>query len=97
MTAENRPLRRIGSPRGRPFCSTCPRLSPECEYSDERVLSVVHQGVRVVAESFGSLAAGQGDLCSEDGGGFVSPAMDEHLAQLVAQLLYLCSLATLQI
>ena len=56
---------------------------PEREYACEGSLGFVDQGVGVVAEAFGGLVAGEGDLCREAGGGLVGSAADEKVAELV--------------
>jgi len=52
--------------------------------------------VGVVAEAFGGLVAGEGDLCCEDGSGLVGPAVDEEAAELVGDLLRLRGVAVAQ-
>ena len=70
---------------------------PEREYSSEGGLGFADQGVGVVAEAFGGLVAGEGDLCREDGGGLVGSAVDEKVAQLVGDLLHLRGVAGAQL
>ena len=50
----------------------------------------------VVAEAFGGLVAGEGDLCCEDGGGLVGTPVDEEAAELVGDLLRLDGVAVAQ-
>jgi hypothetical protein len=53
--------------------------------------------VRVVAEAFGGLVAGESDLSGENGGGLVGTAMDEKVAQPVGDLLHLHGVAVAQL
>src|ERR1700734_2993744 len=68
----------------------------ERECSAEGGLGVVGQGAGVVAEAFGGLVAGEGDLRGEAGGGFVGSAVDEEVAELVGDLLHLHRVAGAQ-
>src|ERR1700734_2044391 len=70
---------------------------PEREYSAEGGLGLVGQGAGVVAEAFGGLEAGDGDLRGEAGGGLAGSAVDEELAQLVGDLLRLHRVAGAQL
>jgi hypothetical protein len=70
---------------------------PEREYSSEGGPGLVDQGAGVVAETFGSLIAGDSDLPGQAGNGLVGSATDEELAQLVRDLLRLHRVAGTQL
>src|SRR5580704_7309640 len=69
----------------------------ERECSAEGGLGFVDQGAWVVAEAFGGLVAGEGDLRGEAGGGLVGSAADEEVAQRVRDLLHLHGIAGAQL